>query len=152
MAHKFIGVWKLMACEMRFPNGRVFYPFGTKPAGYIIYTEDGYMSASLMNTERPMVGMTIEKLNLTKYGFFKPIFLNAAYRYFKAATAYVSYSGPYEIKGDQVIHHCEVSLFPEWTGTTLSRDYEFAGDKLYLRAPVPNGGLYEFVWERTAKK
>ena len=148
--NQFAGAWKFIACEMRFPEGRVFYPFGKKPAGYIIYTENGYMAVSMMPSGRTRVGLTIEKLAMaSKLALLRPKYLRAAYRYFKAATAFVSYAGPYEIRDNQVIHHAEVSLFPEWTGTGLIRTYEFSGNRLYLRATVPGGGIYEFVWEKT---
>jgi hypothetical protein len=94
--------------------------------------------------------MTIEKLAMTtKLGVFHPKYLQAAFHYFKAATAFVSYAGPYEIRDDKVIHHAEVSLFPEWAGTDLIRTYEFSGNQLYLRSSIPGGGVYEFCWERT---
>jgi hypothetical protein len=148
-SNQFVGAWKLIASEMRFPDGRVFYPFGKIPAGYIIYTNNGYMTATLTATKRSRVGLTIEKLAMpSKIALFTPKYLKAAYRYFRAATSFVSYSGPYEIKGDRIIHHVEVSLFPEWTGTDLIRTYEFSGNKLFLRAAIPGGGIYEFSWER----
>jgi hypothetical protein len=44
MSEKFIGTWKLVSFEMRSADG-VTYPFGNDPVGYLMYNDEGYMSA-----------------------------------------------------------------------------------------------------------
>ena len=52
-----------------------------------------------------------------------------------AFDTYGSYCGRYEVKGDKVIHHIELSLFPNWSGRDQERSFEFSRDRLTLRTP-----------------
>jgi len=52
-----------------------------------------------------------------------------------AFDSYSSYCGRYEVKQDKIIHHVELSLFPNWSGMGQERYFEFAGDWLTLRTP-----------------
>ena len=52
-----------------------------------------------------------------------------------AFDTYSSYSGRYEVRGQKVIHHVEISLFPNWTGKAQERLFEFSGERLTLTAP-----------------
>jgi Lipocalin-like domain len=64
----------------------------------------------------------------------------------------VSYSGRYEFRGDSVIHHVELSLFPNWSGVDQERLVEVTGNRLTLRTkPLLLGGIEQsarVVWER----
>jgi hypothetical protein len=70
-----------------------------------------------------------------------------------AAESYVSYCGKYEIQGDKVIHHIEVSFFPNWIGVDQERIFGFDGDRLSLSTPpLLVGGAQQsayLIWERT---
>lgn len=138
-ANPFVGTWRLMSWESRDADGRITYPFGQDAIGYLMYTVDGYMHATLMTSNRSpfvagdILGGTIEE--------------QAA-----AAATYISYAGPYEVHEGKVVHHVEVSLFPNWVGSTQERVYEFSGDRLSLStAPLLQGGserrAYLF-WQR----
>jgi hypothetical protein len=137
---RFVGTWRLLSLELRTSDGQVSYPFGQDPVGYIMYSEDGYMSVAFMSANRPLFavgdilgGTTEEKVN--------------------AAETYISYCGRYEIQGDKVIHHIEVSLFPNWVGVHQERIFEFDGDRLSLSTPpLLVGGTEQsayLIWERT---
>ena len=63
-----------------------------------------------------------------------------------ALDTYFSYCGRYQLRGEEVVHHVEVSLFPNWTGQDQARFYRFDGDRLILSTPPL---LWEGV-ERTA--
>ncbi len=52
-----------------------------------------------------------------------------------AVETYISYSGRYEMAGDRVRHHIDVSLFPNWTGVTQERILSLTGDTLRLSTP-----------------
>jgi len=45
---------------------------------------------------------------------------------------YVSYCGRYELHGETVLHHVELSLFPNWVGVTEERLVKITGDRLAL--------------------
>jgi hypothetical protein len=65
---------------------------------------------------------------------------------------FVSYAGRYSFLGDRVIHHVELSLFPNWVGSDQQRSVELTGDRLVLSAsPLLLAGKHEvprLVWER----
>ncbi len=42
-----VGTWRLASWENRSTDGQVTYPFGQNAAGYITYTEDGYMFVAM---------------------------------------------------------------------------------------------------------
>jgi Lipocalin-like domain len=50
-------------------------------------------------------------------------------------STYLAYCGRYEVEGDVVVHHIEMSLFPNWVGGDQRRQSELSGDKLVLRTP-----------------
>jgi hypothetical protein len=69
-----------------------------------------------------------------------------------AAGTYVSYCGRYEFRGDTVIHHVELSLFPNWVGVEQERLVEVRGDRMTLSTrPMLFGGMQRsahLIWER----
>jgi hypothetical protein len=104
-----------------------------------MYNQDGYMFVAIMRPNRVMFptgdllsGSTEEKA--------------------QAAGTYVSYCGRYEFRGDTVIHHVEISLFPNWVGVDQERLVEVRGDRLTLSTrPILLGGIQwsaHLVWER----
>lgn len=118
----FVGTWALVSFELRSPNGLVINPFGHDVRGYIIYGQDGYMSVAFMRVGRPnfrsrdLRGTSIEEKEL-------------------AFDTYFSYCGRYELRGEEVVHHIEVSLIPNWTGEDQVRFYRFHEDQLVLSTP-----------------
>jgi hypothetical protein len=61
----------------------------------------------------------------------------------------MNYCGTFEVVGDEVIHHVENSLFPEWIGTDRARTYQFHDEDRELRLVGDAGGLVqELVWRR----
>jgi hypothetical protein len=70
----------------------------------------------------------------------------------KAAEEYVSYCGRYEFEGETVIHHVELSLFPNWVGADQERLVEIDGDRLTLSTrPLLLDGIEQtayLVWKR----
>ena len=70
----------------------------------------------------------------------------------RAVQGFVAYAGRYSFHGDRVIHHVELSLFPNWVGTDQERWVELAGDRLTLSAsPLLLAGKQQvprLLWER----
>jgi hypothetical protein len=118
-ASSLVGTWALESWESVDSSGEVDEPFGKRPVGYIMYGPDGYMSVAFMSAGRkPFAAGDI--LGGT------PVEKNAA------IGTYISYCGRYEIEGDRVRHRIEVSLFPNWIGTTQERIFSLQGDVLRL--------------------
>jgi hypothetical protein len=64
---------------------------------------------------------------------------------------FVANAGRYSFHGDRVIHHVELSLFPNWVGSDPVRWVELAGGRLILSAsPLPLAGRQQvprLIWE-----
>ena len=135
-----IGTWRLISWETRSVDGqKISYPLGKDAVGYIMYNEDGYMFVAIMRPNRVrfaagdlLGGSPEEKV--------------------QAADTYVSYCGRYEFRGGTVIHHVDLSLFPNWVGVEQERLVEFRGNRLTLSTrPILLGGVQRtahLIWER----
>ncbi len=134
-----LGTWKLVELASRGADGDVDYLLGPDAVGYITYTADGRMSVSIMSADRARFasediagGTAAEKATI--------------------AETYLSYCGPYEIRGNPVFHHVEVSAFPNWIGADQQRTFEIDGDRLLLTTPplLRNGvrRTSHLSWER----
>ena len=139
-----IGTWRLVEWTFTVDDSRPTRPWGGNPAGLLTYTEDGRMSASLMSNGRP--GAPTRTLSAA------PIEIRAA-----AAAGYLSYAGSYSMDGNDVLHHIELSLMPNWVGTTERRLIEWTssetGFDLILSTPPTktDGGrlaVNRLRWER----
>ena len=134
----FIGTWKMVSFVVE-RGGQISYPRGKDAVGYIIYSEDGFMSAVIMPANRPR--------------FAADTLASGSDQEKAAATdSYMSYCGRYEIQGNKVVHHVEASLFPNWIGTDLERTFEFDDDRIILSPPprVVDGikQSSHLTWER----
>ncbi len=139
-ANPLVGTWKLDSWEFVAENGDRFYPLGGDAIGYIMYTEDGYMSVTVARPQRPrfasedLLGASVDEK-------------------VAAADTYVTYCGRYEFQGDRVIHHVEASLFPNWVGDQI-RHVRVVDDKLILSSALmlTKGcqGIHRLVWRRPA--
>ena len=134
-----VGAWRLVSWENQAADGQVTYPMGTDALGYLLYTADGRFSVTISRAGRAgfaagdlLSGTTEEKA--------------------RAVEGFVAYAGHYTFLGDRVIHHVELSLFPNWVGGDQERWVELAGDRLILSAsPLLLAGKQQvprLIWER----
>jgi hypothetical protein len=134
-----VGAWRLVSWENRAADGQVSYPMGADALGYVLYTADGRFSVTISRAGRAtfaagdLLGGTTQEKAWAMEGL-------------------VAYAGRYSFHGDRVIHHVELSLFPNWVGTDQQRWVELAGDRLTLSAsPLLLAGKLQvprLVWER----
>jgi len=135
-----VGTWALESLEVVDATGALDHPFGRWPVGYIMYSPDGYMAVAFMSPGRTpfaaadiLGGTPDEKC--------------------AAIGTYISYCGRYEVKGDRVYHHIELSLFPNWAGVTQERIVSLDGDTLRISTPpqLIKGKVQtaHLVWKRT---
>ncbi|MCL1692844.1 MAG: lipocalin-like domain-containing protein, partial [Actinomycetia bacterium] len=124
--HELIGTWRLVEWTFTVNDSRPTHPWGGDPVGLLTYSEDGRMSASLMSVGRPPAP--------TRTLSAAPVDIRAA-----AAAGYLSYAGAYTLEGDDVLHHIELSLMPNWVGRTERRHIEWlateSGKDLILSTP-----------------
>lgn len=122
-----IGTWTLVAFESHdVDTNHTIYPFGEQAIGFIIYTNDGFMSAQLMN---PSLRSDEESQD----------------DFAESMGQFLAYSGPFEISDPasakdnsvKVTHHLEVSSYPTWLGSRQERVATIVGDILYLSIEEP---------------
>jgi hypothetical protein len=67
----------------------------------------------------------------------------------------VAYAGQYTFNGDRVVHHVELSLFPDWVGTDQHRFPELSEHELTLSVrPLLLGGKQQvprLIWQRVQR-
>jgi hypothetical protein len=132
-----IGAWALETFVIDEPGGTQKPRFGPNPVGYLIYTADGRMSATLMGVHRAALpapdGSSSSRQDVTD-----------------SLANFLSYAGRFEIRGDRVFHHVEVSVFTNLVGTTLERQFTLTGNTLTIRTLPPEiwGSSNRLVWRK----
>lgn len=119
---QFLGAWHLVDWRIEYSDGGVTRPFGEGAHGYIVYTPDGIMAASIAKAVRAPFGIANAR--------------NASdAQKAEAFDSYFHYAGPWRIDGDDVVHEVTMSLNPDMTGTDQRRHAQFHGpDGLTLSA------------------
>jgi hypothetical protein len=148
---RFVGTWKLKSVTKKSLDGQMSKPLSEQPLGYISYTQDGFMHAILMKSERDLVGVPPEELGdaVGKKKLFMSLkYIKAGIRYVKAMTSFLSYCGTYEIRGNTIVHHVKAAMVPDWIGTDLKRDFVFFENTLTLTARDDAGNIMDLIWER----
>jgi hypothetical protein len=141
-ADEVVGTWRLKRWETQTAEGRVDYPLGLAPTGYLCYTPDGYVFVAMMRPDRPHFRVS-------------DLLGGSPEERAQAASSVVTYCGRYEVRDKRVIHHIEVSLFPNWVGTTQERFVDVTDDLLTITtAPLEIGGLTasRLTWERATQQ
>jgi hypothetical protein len=121
-----VGRWHISHWLQNYDDGRVVYPLGETPVGFIEYTPAGQMVCIIARDERLLfaskgqwTGTSAEKA--------------AAY------DSMIVYAGPYSVVGDEVLHHVEFSLYPNWVGGIQRRRFSLLSDQLDLVARLEEG-------------
>lgn len=132
-----VGAWSLVSFNVDEGKATQEPRFGPEPVGYLIYTAQERMAAVLGGTHRP-------ELHSPAGASASETARSDSLRNFLA------YSGRYEIRGDRVFHHVEVSVFTDLQGVTLERQFQLAGDTLTIRTLPPEiwGSSNVLVWKR----
>ena len=117
MPHKpadFIGAWQLIDWRIEYSDRGVTRPFGEDAHGYIVYSADGTMTASIAKSTRPPFGFANAR--------------NASVDQKAAAfESYFHYAGSWRIEVEEVVHAVTLSLNPDMTGTNQRRLAVFDG-------------------------
>jgi len=58
------------------------------------------------------------------------------------------HTGRYEVDGDVLVWHRDISENPHEVGTTSRLKFEQRGNLLVISFTLPNGDLYEWTWRR----
>jgi Lipocalin-like domain len=132
-----VGAWSLVTFDVD-EKGRAPKPrFGPDPVGYLIYSANARMAAVLAGTHRPELkspsGVSTSEEDRSQ-----------------ALLNFLAYAGRYEVRGDRVFHHVEVSVFTNLMGTTLERQFKIENDTLTIRTLPPEiwNSSNVLVWKR----
>jgi hypothetical protein len=131
-----VGAWKLEIFDVVAPDGSRTPRFGPSPLGYLIYTPSGRVSAILAGSHRtPFEQKTVTVTSESKGQMLED---------------FLAYAGTFDVKGDRVFHHVDVSVFTDLIGTTLERQFNIEGDTLTIRTITAGmwGNDSILVWKR----
>jgi len=135
-----IGTWQLESWTIGYADRDEFtYPYGEEPLGLLVYSNDGWMSASINRPGRALLPQDVSYRKL-------PDALKA-----QAFSSYFHYAGRYQVVDGDVIHYVTQSLNPNFPGTEQLRHAELDGQTLVLSGKDQVGGVTRFhslVWHR----
>jgi hypothetical protein len=98
------------------PNAPVFYPFGPRPEGRLIYTDDGHYALTMSDGRRS--------------GFGSEDLLSASSRAkAKAFMTYMSAAGSYTVEGNCAVHRVASHLYPGEVGREHLFTLVFEGER-----------------------
>ncbi|WP_051237551.1 lipocalin-like domain-containing protein [Ottowia thiooxydans] len=135
-----LGTWFLREAYALGPEDqRLFEVYGQRPSGIIHYGADGRMMALITHDGRQrMSGLDRQDGSEQESA--------AAYK------ASIGYAGSYNLEGNWITHHIDVSTYPNWIGTRLRRQVFLKDDTVeLLTAPQPQNGVetvIKLVWQR----
>jgi hypothetical protein len=131
-----VGAWKLQEYYLsdKKNSGEKYYPMGKDATGFLMYTPDGYVSAQMMASGRPVYANG-------------HLHSGSAEEMAKAAKGYLAYAGQCEVDEEThtLIHHMEVSMNPTWLGQAQERYLSLEGDTITITAAANDAVL---VWKR----
>lgn len=126
----FLGAWKLVSTEQRYPDGRTrpFPDLGPDAIGFLLYTPSCRMCAQIMRPGRSRV----------------------------ADDGFISYCGTFELREHEqtMIHRPETASLPNWVGTIQPRRYHLVSpDRFFFRGTEQekqdDGTAITVVWTIT---
>lgn len=127
-----VGVWTLEGTWAEDAAGNRTPTQGDDPTGMIIYTADGYMTATTGRGDRklPATGASDAEKAM-------------------AFNSYIHYAGRWTLDGNVVTHHIEHGLDPNWVGTSRDRTIDHQGDRMVFSGLGGDGKTNAvIVWRR----
>jgi len=139
-AKDLVGTWHLESWTTGYSDrDELSNPFGEDPQGLLVYTAEGWMSASICRAERPL--FPAGKSPRTMGDGPKA----------EAYSSYFHYAGRYRVSGGDVTHYVSQSLNPNFPGSEQLRHAELDGQTLVLSGKDEVAGVTRFhslVWHR----
>jgi hypothetical protein len=134
------GTWQLESWTIGYSDRDEFTsPYGDDPQGLLLYSADGWMSASICRSERALLPQDVSFRKV-------PDQVKA-----QAFSSYFHYAGRYRVVDGDVIHYVTQSLNPNFPGTEQLRHAELDGQTLVLSGKDQQGEVTRFhslVWHR----
>lgn len=137
--HNIVGAWDMLGEEDVDADGQPVHEAAPR-RGRVIYTAGGHVSVISAPADRQSIASTGARPTLAGA---------TAEDILTAVAGCAAYTGRYDVVGNIVSHHVEVSLNPNMIGTTLTRRFEFAGDRLtFFTTPIAGGAFLRIRWRR----
>jgi Lipocalin-like domain len=115
-ASSIVGVWKLISFERKeVGTGKTAQPFGEHPTGYRVHTRGGHAFYMFFGANRKAPAGSITDADRVEL--------------FKTMTAA---GGTYEVEGNKVVFHADVSAAQSSPGGILTYRFEIAGKTLTM--------------------
>jgi hypothetical protein len=138
-----LGTWTLVSTEelLRDGHARPYPDLGPHAKGYLIYTADGHMCATLMKPGRALWKNDDEHATDTEK--------------LSAAAGFTSYCGTYRVdeKKKIIVHLPEVAFLPNYIGVPQERPFTLQGDRLIFSGTERAGDVvrWTIVWRRASR-
>jgi lipocalin-like protein len=122
ISFRLIGVWTLLSYTEEKEGCPDTYPLGLTPAGFLIYTPDGFVSAQLMKPRRSA---------FQSHDWHE----GTPNEYVESGSGYIAYCGTYEVDETSrtVTHIPSVALLPNLINGRQLRAIKLNGEWLTLR-------------------
>jgi len=137
--HPIVGTWRLTSfTEQNLETGEVRHPFGEAARAFVIYEANGYVATIFARSDRksPLGPQATDQEAMDLY------------------RSMIAFAGRYELSGNRLIYHPEISWNEAWNGTTQERVFEVSEKRLETKS-VPAVStltgvrtLFSLVWER----
>jgi len=118
-----LGTWKLVSIEDTMSDGKVQPPaqYGPHPHGFIMYRPDGYMCATIVNSDRPAGKDPAKPTDAEKVAYYD---------------SFLAYCGRFKLDSasSTVTHFPEVAWSPSFVGSTQPRPFRLEGNRLIITA------------------
>jgi hypothetical protein len=143
VGHPLIGSWRLRRWTAIADDGSESSPMGDAPNGLLVYSGDRTMIVLMGQADRPRIASD-------------DVTGGTETARAEAFASFIAYGGPFEVEGNIVSHHVQMSQFPNWVGTVQRRRWELdAADRLLTLTspPMTVGGatrIQRLTWERLA--
>jgi Lipocalin-like domain len=142
-ASDLIGRWDIVSWVQQYDDGHMQYPMGEDLHGFIRYTGDGDMMVMIARRDRA---------GFTTGGQWDAADSDKAAAY----QSMLAYAGHYEVDGDHVVHHVDLSLFPGWVGGQQRRRVDRRSDgtialEARLEDGTPQARTARLVWRRAGE-
>lgn len=134
---QFIGSWELQEWTITTIDGNQEFPFGKDAIGQINYNSNGQMSVMIMKNNRPLL-LSEDPLQ------------GSTNEITEAFKGFIEYSGNFEVapNSNQVVHQIKISSFPNWTGQSQIRNFEFKEDQLILSTDFIGSNKHQLLWNK----
>jgi hypothetical protein len=137
-----LGTWKLVTAVRKNVDGSQVKDAygGPHPIGYINYGSDHRMMAMVEYDNRVRPARVDQTTPETRSQLYSTTW---------------AYGGTFEVNGNVIQHHVDVSSNGAWTGTTVTRDIAYDGPRLVLttRPQLSSDGqmvILTLTWEKVA--